>query len=277
MVMDSLVCVIQLGGIAFLAWKGWLTIPLAFLVLGMACLFPTAIWLLVRPQPYRIQRLQVWDDWCSSWSYARWLVAARSLGIASHFLVPWIIVWLINEPAAGAYATCANLVGLSLMFVMGLNNFVQPRAVRAYHQGGARALCRALAETVAALFLVLSGLCVVYYFAGGWLLGAIYGSQYAAHGSVVFALGLSMLVVSFSMAAENGMSALGRPRGVFWGAFSYCAVSMLLALMLIGTWQLVGVAVALIGGGIAGSIVTCATLVRLLRNEMQRETSRREG
>ena len=215
--MNLQICLLQLGGIELLIWCGWLTIPLTFAVLGLACLVPAVVWLITGSQPYQLVRSKVLDDWWASWSYARWLVAARTLGIASYFLIPWLIVWIISEPAAGIYATCANLVGLSLMFVMGINNFLQPRAIRAFQCGGTQALCRSLAETAVVFVVVLSGLCVLYYFAGGWLLDRIYGAEFAGHGTVVLTLGFSMLVSSFSLTAGNGLAAIGRPEGNVWG------------------------------------------------------------
>ena len=267
--MNVQVCLLQLGGLGILIWCGWLTVSRAFAILGLASLIPATVWLMSRPQPYRFVRSEILGHWRSSWSYARWLFAARTLGIAGYFLIPWIIVWIISEPAAGIYATCANLVGLSMMFVMGINNFLQPRAILAFQRGGARALRRSLAETAGVFAVILSALCVLYYCAGGWLLARIYGAEFGGHGMVVFVLSISVLFASLALAAGNGLAAIGRPEGNLWGESCRFLVSIVLALVLISRWQLVGAGAALIGGDVLGAIVTAATLMRFLKTESE--------
>ncbi len=269
--MDLCVCLIQLGGILGLAAVGRISINTATIAMGVACFLPTVVWLRRRPQPFRIATDRLRADWRDCWSYSRWLVLARAVGIGGYYLVPWLIVWFIDASAAGRFATCSNLVGLSLMFIMGANNYFQPRTVKAFHQAGVRAMLRSLYETVAILCGVLTLVSLCFYFGGGWLLAAIYGPNYVGYGGVVFLLSLSMLAVCVSIACGNGLAALGKPRGYFWGELSYCAVAVSLACWLIPRYELRGAAISLIAGGLAASVVTGGTLARLVAQARRNE------
>ena len=256
----------QIMAIGFLWWFNMVSIPSVVIGLGVACLVPTVVWLLRRPQPFRVRPICVRSDWKASWAYSKWLVAARIAGMAGFFVVPWIVFFVMDADAAGAFAACNNLVGLSLMFITGLNNFFQPRTVRAYHDSGTAAMTRSLVETVGVFGVALGAISLAYFFAGGWLLGHIYGSEFGQFGEVTFFLSLSMLTVCVSIACGNGLAALGQPRGYFWGELAYCGVSITLAVGLIPKYGLHGAAWALVGGGVAASVITALTLARLIRD-----------
>jgi O-antigen/teichoic acid export membrane protein len=268
--IDASVSMVQLSAIGLLAWLGKLSIPAAFVCLGVACLFPLATWLVRPSQPYRIRRDRLRADWSLSWNYSRWLVLARVVAIGGSSLVPWIVVYYLGIDAAGSFAACTNLVGLSLMFITGMNNYFQPRSVRAFHDGGGGALTRSVVESIAIFTSALGMISLAFYFAGDWLLGRIYGTDFGQFGMVSFYLSLSMLTVCVSIASGNGLAALGKPRGYFWGEFSYCCVSVGLSFCLIPRYGLVGASWALVGGGVAASVVTSWTLVRLMQTETDR-------
>lgn len=263
------IAIVQLGAIGLLAYLGKLSIPLIVFVLGAVCVVPLVTWLIRRPQSFHVVRDRVRPDWVTSWDYSRWLVAARLAGMAGFFLVPWIVVYYMDTEAAGAFAACSNLVGLSLMFITGMNNFFQPRSVRAYHDDGAVALARSVLETIGIFLVALGATSVAFFFAGDWLLGLIYGDSYSEFGTVAFLLSLSILTVSISIASGNGLAALGEPKGYFRGELSYCIVCMCMAFWFVPRYGLMGASWALIGGGVAASVVTGLTLIQLLsaRNE----------
>ena len=265
--IDVSIAVAQLGGICLLARFNQVTIPRVATLLGLSCLVPCLAWLVLRPLKFQIRRRRAINDWIVSWAYSRWLVAARTIGIAGCYLVPWVVVYYVNQAAAGAFAACSSLVGLSLMFIQGANNFFQPRTVKAFHEQGVAAMSRSVMEFTVLLVIVLSAISAGYYIAGDWLLGIIYGPAYAEYGVAVFYLSLSLLAVSVSIACGNGLAALGRPRGYFWGEFAYFVATVSLAFLLIPPLELIGAGLALTGGGCAASLVTALTLWHLIRQE----------
>ena len=275
LMVDVATSALQLGGIALLYVCGALTIWSSILVLGAACLLPTAVWLWKKPQPYELSSDRYLQDWKTSWGYSKWLVAARTIGISGLYLVPWIVAFLMDEAAVGTFTVCTNLAGFSLMFIMGINNFFAPRTISAFQTGGTAALVRSLLETLVVFSTILGAVTTLMYFLGDWLLG-FYGPEYVGHGAVAFYLCLSILCVGISIAWGNGLAALGKPRGYFLGEVAYFVTAVTLAWFLIPTWELRGASIALVGASLAVSFVTGLVLLRLiLQVEATRSDSRK--
>lgn len=270
--LDLGVGIFQVGGIYFLAKRGWLTPPIAVAVLGIACILPVAIAFRTSAQKFEFSSQRYLPDWWTSWSYSRWLVLARCIGIAGYFLIPWMVAAFLKDTAAvGIYSTCSNLVGLSLMFVMGLNNYFQPRTVQAFRSQGATGLWQLVWQCIAVLSSCLLLISLVFWLGGNSILGAIYGPTYSTSGHIVFLLSLSTFTVSISIASGNGLAALQKPKANFLNEFCYFITSMALACILIPKMGLAGAAWALIGGGVAASLVSLATLRILLNSGRRKE------
>ena len=265
--MDIMVTCLQVGGILSLALLGWLTIPRVALVLGIACLLPGVGWWLLRPQPFLMRWSSILRDWRQNWSYAKWLVLSRSIAIAGNNTIPFLVLFMMDESSAGGFGTCTGLVGLSLTFIMGTNNFFQPRTIKAYYEQGLDQMIRTVWETIVVLGSILLLVVILFAFAGNTLLGLIYGPAYAGLGLVTVLLSLSMLTVSVSIACGNGLAALGQPKGYFAGEVAYCVLSIALAVLLIPKWGLLGAAFALVVGGLAASTVTASVLWRFVCEE----------
>jgi O-antigen/teichoic acid export membrane protein len=267
LVVDIFVCLFQLGGIVALAYCGNLTVPLVALVLGLACLIPGLVWVVSHRDRFEIVLSQCRRDWQQNWGYAKWLVIARTVGIGGYFAIPWIVVTLLDEARAGVFATASGLVGLSLMFVMGANNFFQPTTIRAYHEQGLPRMVRTILESVFCIGAVLLAVVGVFALCGGPLLGLIFGPTYASYGTLVTLLSISIFAVSLSITCGNGFAALTKPKAYLWGELAYCLVAVTTAILLIPVWGINGAACGLVAGGIATSTVTFVTLLMLLKKE----------
>lgn len=267
LVMDVSISLLQLGGILFLAYQQRLTIASAFAMIGVACLLPSIVWYRTTRTDFRFSRELIGKHWAINWTYSRWLVFARTLGIAGHFLLPWIIAMLMSEAAAGKFASCVTLAGLSLMFVLGANSFFQARAVRDFHDGGTAKLSRSLITAWIVFVSVLSLISLAFFLQGSWMLSVVYGPEFAGYGNVVFLLSLNVLLVAVTIVAGNGLAALGKSSGFIIGESAYFVVTVITAFPFTLNWQLTGAAWALIAGGIAGVIAQTSTLFFALSQE----------
>lgn len=267
LIMNAAVAVIQLGGIGLLFFTKNTSVPLAISVLGIACLIPTAGWYWYRPLAFDVDRQRIASDWGTFWGFSRWLVVARAFGIGGQYLVPMMVALYLNADSVGAFATCTALVGLSMMFILGLNNFAQPRTVVAFQEKGTAAMLGTVLQTVACFAVFLGGAALVLFFFGGRLLGLIYGADYEPYGTIAAMLSLGMLAVSVSIAFQNGLAAFGKPQGFLLGEISYFLTAVGLAFVLIPMWGLQGAAASLIAAGVVVSLITIATLVWLIKND----------
>jgi O-antigen/teichoic acid export membrane protein len=264
LLLDIAIAIIQFGTLLLLAKNNQFSIVNVYVVMGVACLIPSFVWLWLHRQILEIDRFKIVSDWNNNWQYSRWLVGARVVGIFGYLIVPWMVAYFLDNAATGAFAVCSSLVGISLMFVTGLNNFLQPRTIREFHRSGVAGLRAMLIESIVIVSGVLALISVVLALFGNDLLGILFGSNFASYGHLAFLLSLSMLSVSFSILFGNGLAALGNSRHYFWGEFACCAVSVSSAAILIPLWGLTGAAQSLIFGGIASSVVTGITLARAM-------------
>ena len=264
LVLDIAIGCIQFAGLFFLAWSKQFSIAYVYVVLGFACLIPSFSWFWKHRHTFEIDRERIVSDWNHNWLYSRWLVGARVVGIFGYLVVPWMVAYFLDKSETGAFAVCSSLVGISLMFVTGLNNYFQPRTIRELHSSGVSGLKLSLIESIAIVSGVLLLISIGFACFGNAALGLLFGAAYGSYGHVAFLLSLSMLSVSFSIMFGNGLAALGNSRHYFWGEFACCAVSVSSAAVLIPWWGLPGAAQSLILGGLAASIVTGLTLARAI-------------
>jgi O-antigen/teichoic acid export membrane protein len=261
---DVAVVLTQLLGISVLGWWNQFSIIWVIFILGIACALPSLVWFMAYGRTIQIRKNDVISDWKNNWAYSRWLIGARVFGIFGYFIVPWLVWYFLDEASTGAYAVCSSLVGISHMFMAGLNNLFQPRTIRELHRRGVGGMLYAIGESIVIVVGILGVLSLGFFWMGSQALAMIFKREYGDYGYLVFLLSLSTLAVSFSVLFGNGLAALSNSREYFWGEFACCFVSVSAALTLIPIYGLNGAAISLILGGAAASAVTGWTLYRLI-------------
>ncbi len=264
-VFDVAIGASQLFGLMILSWLQHFSIVWVNVMIGLSCVVPNLAWFIAYGRTLDVDQRVVVEDWHNNWEYSRWLVGARVFGMFGYFLVPWLLWYYRGEAATGVFAVCSSLVGISLMFVTGLNNLFQPRTIRELQRNGMRGMLYSIVESIVVIFGILTCISMGFYAFGSYALGYVFGDAYREYGQVAFLLSLSTLVVSLSTLFGNGLAALGNSKEYFWGEFSSCVVSVLAALLLIPLLNLHGAALALALGGAASTLVTGWTLYRGIR------------
>jgi O-antigen/teichoic acid export membrane protein len=90
-------------------------------------------------------------------------------------------------------------------------------------------------------------------FWGGWILKTMYGSVYAGYGMVVGILALSQLVETVSMPLSGGLYAMERPDVIFKSYLLSLSLMLTAGLWFVFSYGVVGVAIGLLVGNVAGS------------------------
>ena len=252
-------------GFMLAAWQaGMLNVFVVLAVMGLASLIACGFWLYVRTQHFEFDKAKVLTDWNTTKEYSKWLVAARAFPTAASSALPWIVLWCINEDASGLLLKCLTLANVALMFLSGANNFFLPRIVKSLNEKGPAAMVNVLFQSAIAFTVVLSALSLGFFVCGDWLIEVVLKGGPGDHGLVVGLLGVNFLIVSYSMVAGNGMTAIGKPEGLFWGELSYGIVALVMAVVLSPTWGLVGTAIALCLASLAATVVETSMLYFLL-------------
>ena len=261
--LSSLAMLLQVAIIygAFVAER--MNVVVVFGAMGISSFVPCLIWILARPQPLKFDRTRFKSDWNDTLEYSKWLVTARIFPSVAMGLVPWIVIWVLDEDAAGTWGACVTLANISNMFVFGANYFFMPKTVRALDRDGIPGLYRVLIQTAVTFTIVLSALCMFYWWFGDFVMEHIFSGAFKGNASLAAVIGLSYLIVSYSTIAGNGMTAIGKPEGLFWGELSYGMVAIAAVIVLAMQYGLMGAAIGMCLAAVAATIVETAFLVRL--------------
>ena len=158
----------------------------------------------------RFSRERFAKDWGGNWSFGKWALTSQMTGLA-FYLLPWILAAVHGEAETGELAACSTLVGLSNLFVIGLNNFLMPKAAQAFSQRGPHALCSVLRKAMLWSVAVLGGLCLVACFAGNCLAGSVYGPNMATRDRLIFMLALATFTDAHGAYGQHGPVGHGPP------------------------------------------------------------------
>lgn len=269
-VVDTLTSVAQVS-VLFLLILAGLTDAVSITVgLVVSSALPIVSWFVLKPIPYVMSQDRYRSDWNQNWQYSRWLLLGRLFGVASYLVIPWLIAFQRGDSETAVFAKAMNLIGVSTLFVAGLNNYFQPKTVHAYHNGGLTMLRSRMIQNAGLFLAVLGGLCVFYYFFGDVLMRYIYRTNHVDQGSVVLILGINVLAYSLAIVASNGLAAFKLSIANFWAEFANFIVAIAVAIFILPAYGLIGAATAIAAGSIASTAIT----VILLLMEFQRATRR---
>jgi O-antigen/teichoic acid export membrane protein len=151
------------------------------------------------------------------------------------------------------------------MFLMGVGNFLSPRAARAFANGGIPALQKVLWQrgTLCASALGLASL--LAFTIGGPIAGVVYGPEFADCGPIMGLLSLAALANSLGMTAGNGLCSMDRPGANLWADVGTLAISLAAMLVLIPLLGTLGAALATLVTMTADAAMRWFILCRTMR------------
>jgi O-antigen/teichoic acid export membrane protein len=264
-IIDVATLIVQAGLLVVFWQMNALNVETTYVAIAVSSLVGCLWWAYSWRGHWVVERDRLGADWREMWSFSRWLLAARVLGQGSRFIMPWVVAAYLGAAGAGVLATCLTLVGLSWIFVRGINNYFRPAAVYAFHHGGGPAVRRAVWRTSWIFGGLLGALCIVYAVAGDWLFELAYGSRPDEVWLVIVLQGINTLASSLAIAPTNGLAAIDRPRPNLWIEGLTFVVTAALAPVLVPTYGLAGASVAMLAGNVVGAIAAFAFFESELR------------
>lgn len=238
LVLDVLVAVVQLGAMLPLALLGLLSVELAWLCIAFASGLAALLWALTKPDVFRGNLAAARAHAAENWSFARWALLTQVIGSSTPYLMPWIVAGIQGTTETGLLGACTTIVGLSNMFLIGVGNFLSPKAARAFATGGVPALQRVLWQRGTLCAAALGLTAFLAFTIGGPVASIVYGPDFAGCGLIMGLLSLAALANSLGMTAGNGLCSMDRPGANLWadvGTFVVSIVSMFALISLFGT------------------------------------------
>jgi O-antigen/teichoic acid export membrane protein len=263
--IDLLVALVQLGLMFPLAMKGLLNVELTWLSIALASGLAGLLWAVTKPETFRGSLSASRMHALENWAFARWALLTQVIGSSTPYLMPWIVAGLHGAKETGSLGACTTMVGLSNMFLMGVGNFLSPRAARAFANGGLPALQKVLWQrgTLCASALGLASL--LAFTIGGPIAGVVYGPEFADCGLIMGLLSLAALANSLGMTAGNGLCSMDRPGANLWADVGTLAISLAAMLVLIPLLGTLGAALATLVTMTADAAMRWFILYRTMR------------
>jgi O-antigen/teichoic acid export membrane protein len=242
-------------------------------VLAISSGLPSIVWLATSLQPMAGQVRGAARDFVSNWSFSRWALASHLLASTTPYVMPWVVAAAHGEAETGMLGACSTLVGLSNSLLMGLCNFLTPRAARAFAEGGLHELQAILAKT-ALLFSTTLGLFTIAAFVLGEQIAVlVYGPEFAGAGPIVGILSLGVLANSIGAMAGNGLWAMERPSANFVADAASLVVVVVATIFLVPAWGPLGAAVATLAGMTTDSTIRLFILWRTMVEHASQEVA----
>lgn len=260
LLLDGVASVTQLALLGGLALSGNLSARSVCGAIGVSCVFSACVWFFAPTQPWQIERRRLRTDFQKNWTFGRWALASQLIGCSMPYVMPWIVATTDGEDAAGVLGASGTLVGIANMFVLGICNFLSPRATRALVDGGVRELRSVLTRTALLFVGTLGPFCVATALAGGPILALVYGRTLPGGGLILFLLSVNMLANSLGMVAGNGLWALERPAANFKADVAALVATLAAMSVLAPAWGAIGTVGSTVFGTSIGSCVRLATL-----------------
>ena len=194
--------------------------------------------------------------WWRHWKIARWLSPSALMQWAAGNLFTIAAPVYYGPAAAGAMRASANLLGVTHLWVQGLDNVVPAEASRRLRAGGVDSMLaytRSILITWGGLTLLFA---IILGTAPGFWLRLMYGPQMVPYAYVLRLYALFYVIFFLAVPLRAGLIALEFTAPIFWSYLAMTASSMTLAFPLAKWLGLSGSMIGIIGTQILSQCIS---------------------
>lgn len=222
LICDSISYLTQLPIILFMARRSHLSPGAALWVIGATSIggfLVSFMWF----EPVRLESQSLRQVTVRHWRVSRWLAPSAFMQWGSGNLFGLVAPVYYGAAAAGVLRAAQNIVAVTHIWYLGLDNVVPAEAARQMHTGGVQACTRYIRQivwrwgaiTAAFLFLVVARPSL-------WL-RLVYGTAYAGFGHILQLYAALYLMIFLGGPLRAGLQALEYAAPIFW---SYLAMTL---------------------------------------------------
>ncbi len=262
--IDLVFAAVQVGGLVALAGTGRLSAVSALGVTGVASGLGSIGWLYVARRSFIVTLNETMREMRRSMKLGGWDLGGQMTNWVNRFGLLWVLAAALDPKATGVFAACMTVVTLSNPFVLGLANMVGPQSARAVASGGHAELWPVAVRSTMFIGTGMALFCIAVALFGDAALVLLYGREFAGNGLVVTVLALAILAWAVGVSAAHGLKALERPDVNFRAGLLGVVITVPLALTLVGSAGVLGVAFGALVGRVVELAVRGTTFVRLV-------------
>jgi O-antigen/teichoic acid export membrane protein len=180
------------------------------------------------------------------WTFSRWLLLSELMRWATGNFYMFVAGGLIGAAAVGAIRAAQNLVGLSHILLLGLENIVPAGAARQLSRNGKAAFLRYMKRVTVLGSLAIGGICLIAAAAPELWLELIYGKEYTGNGHLVRWWAVIYFVAFLADQLSFGLRTLEHTKSVFWAHLATAILSLVTVYPLIAYLGETGVMIGLL-------------------------------
>lgn len=189
---------------------GWLTAPVAYLILGGCSGLPVLFVLLRERNRIKFATNKLREHLKENYKFGKWLIAQTVAFFFAVQIYPWALMAFKGAPAAGVYGVCLGLAAVLNPLFMGLNRFIGPKTAHAANQGVIQ-----VHRVVYMSMLVICGFFLPFLvgtlFFGERAIVSLYGQKYMGIGGVFLIIMVQKTISGLASPISSGINALKRP------------------------------------------------------------------
>jgi O-antigen/teichoic acid export membrane protein len=241
--------------IVFMLWS-ILTLPLVLWIIGItsliSCLFGLTRLGLSMTATNRTYIAVIWRQ---HWEQGQWLASSTLALWASNQIYFFVAAGVLSPAATAALGASRNLLGVTHIFLQGLENVVPAALTRRFLNGGIEAMVRWIRSFRLILAVFMGLYCVTIMIFADPLMHLLFGSQYAHSGTIVAIIAMSYFLIPFIRPPVTALRVMGQTRWIFYVYLISAVVTIIISIPIV---QLIGVEGAAIGMVITQLIVAFA-------------------
>jgi O-antigen/teichoic acid export membrane protein len=253
MCLDIGVAVVQVASLLVLAWLNRISANSAYCVVGMACGVAGLIGLMLMRQSLKVRCSELIPNLRRNWGISKWVFPTSLVYTASMQVYPWMLTFYHGTSATGVLAACLGVIFLTNPFLLGMGNFLGPRASHAFSQGGVKDLRRLVLVGTVIIVAVMGVFSAAIFIGGDQVVRLIYGREYGGHAWLVWILSAGQLVSALSVPYNHGLLAMERPDVGFKSYLFALAITLTGGMWLVKSYGALGVALGLFSGNLVAS------------------------
>ncbi|MGD0796093.1 MAG: hypothetical protein ABR910_00085 [Acidobacteriaceae bacterium] len=199
------------------------------------------------------------------WRISRWIAPSWLLSWMSTNFITILAPVYYGPAAAGALRASQNIVAVTHVWILGLDNVMPAEAAHRLHQSGIAALSRYLGNMSLRWGGLTAGFALVVGIMPQFWLRLLYGSQFAGYGAVLRMYCLLYLLVFIGGPVRAGLQALEYTAPFVWAQMGATGFALLIGVPLTKGLGLDGVMIGTIGTSVILQGVLLLALTKGLR------------
>jgi O-antigen/teichoic acid export membrane protein len=208
LLIDTIACMVQAGGLLLLFHFNLLTASRTYILFGISSATVASGWVAFHWKAIRFDARLCLQDVGRNWRFAKWVLGSSLLWTVAMYLYPWLLAAFHGISVTGLWAACSTIVAMSNPVSLGLSNYIGPVIHNVYATSGTAGLRRSVYRSSLLFMAVNLPLVLVLAGAGERIVTSVYGKAYAGSEGVVILLALNLLITALMYPYSRGLFSL---------------------------------------------------------------------